>query len=230
MTDPLLPPTRRANPAALLVLSLSLLLSAGALVVVLATSTGRTGGTSPGTATPDLIDRAGTVIDPPQPLTDFRFAASTGGSLSLSDLRGQYVLLYFGFTRCPDFCPTTLIKYKQIKALLGEAADQVTFVMVSVDEERDTPPVLEQYMGRFDPAFIGLQGTDTALELIQSEYNLFYARVPLAGSASDYTMDHSASKYLINPDGQLIRIYSFTDQAAVIAEDIQSLLGEAPAP
>lgn len=229
MTPPAPDAEARTNPTPLMVLSLTLALAGIGILAFLLLSARRPSEGSAPTVDMSLLDTAGTVIDPPQPLTDFSFVANTGEPLRLSDLRGQYVLLYFGFTYCPDFCPTTMIKFKQIKALLGDSASQVAFVMISVDEARDTPTVLDAYMRRYDPAFIGLQGTDSGLAAIQQEYNLFYAQVPLQGSASGYTMDHSASKYLIDPQGQLIRIYSFTDTAAVVAEDILGLLATAAA-
>jgi protein SCO1 len=167
-----------------------------------------------------LIDEVGAVIDPPQPLTDFTFVANSGEPLQLSDLRGKYVLLYFGFTYCPDFCPTTMLTFRQIKARLGERADDFAFVLVSVDPERDTPEVLDAYVRRFDETFIGLQGNEAELERIRADFNLYYEVVPLRDSPREYTVDHLASKFLIDPEGRLIRIYSFTDGAAAMTADL----------
>lgn len=167
---------------------------------------------------------AGTAIDPPQDLTDFTMPANSGEDLSLSDLQGDYILTYFGYTRCPDVCPATLLKYRRIKQALGDDADNVTFMFISVDGQRDQPEDLNRYLQRYDPEFIGLSGTDEVLQPIQNEYGLFYERRENTGSDAGYLVDHTASSFLIDPEGRLIRVYSFTEDAAAITEDLQSLI------
>ncbi|GEM_PF-284572 len=162
-------------------------------------------------------------VDPPLDLLDFTFTANNGEALSLSDLRGKYVLLYFGFTRCPDFCPTTLTTYKRIKAELGAEAENVAFMFISVDGERDTPNLLDEYIRRYDSTFIALQGDETELARMGGDYNLVYEFVPLDNG--DYTVDHTVFKFLIDPEGRLIRIYDFNETADVIAEDLRQIMG-----
>jgi len=162
-------------------------------------------------------------VDPPLDLLDFTFTANNGEALSLSDLRGKYVLLYFGFTRCPDFCPTTLTTYKRIKAELGAEAENVAFMFISVDGERDTPNLLDEYIRRYDSTFIALQGNETELARMGGDYNLVYEFVPLDNG--DYTVDHTVFKFLIDPEGRLIRIYDFNETADVIAEDLRQIMG-----
>lgn len=165
-----------------------------------------------------------TRIDPPQEVKEFTFTSHTGEPLSLSDLSGKYVLMVFGYTHCPDVCPANLLEFRQIKRDLGSAAEQVEFVFVSVDPERDTPDHLRRYLQRYDPSFIGLKGDETELERIKSDYGLFWEIKNNGDSDAGYLVDHSASRFLINPDGELVRVYSFTTGPATIKEDIRSLL------
>jgi protein SCO1/2 len=166
----------------------------------------------------------GNIVDPPQPLTDFTFTADNGNPMSLSDFAGDYVLLAFGYTHCPDVCPNTLLNFRQVKRDLGEDSDNVSFLFLSVDGERDTPEVLDRYLERYDPEFIGMSGEDDTLHAIQEEYGLFYEIRENVNSAAGYLVEHTASRFLIDPQGRLIRIYSFTDNAEDIAADIQSML------
>lgn len=159
-----------------------------------------------------------------QTLTDFSLTANDNNEISLSQLQGNHVLLAFGYTHCPDVCPATLLKFKRVKSLLGEDADQLQFVFISVDGERDTPEVLDRYMRRYDESFIGLSGHDDVLSQIQDEYGLFYERRENPNSRAGYLVDHTASKFLINPEGELIRIYSFAVTANEIASEIRQLL------
>lgn len=164
-----------------------------------------------------------TVYDPPQPLPDFTLTSHRNEAFSLSDLKGRYALLFFGYTRCPDFCPLTMLEFKQVKKALGEQADQVAFVFLSVDGERDTPAVLADFIGRFDPDFIGLTGDEAALRQIGTSYNLQFMKVERPGSA-DYLMDHTASSFLIDRDGRLIERFAFGTDAGVIAAQVQARL------
>ncbi|GAB4518869.1 MAG: SCO family protein [Anaerolineae bacterium] len=162
-----------------------------------------------------------TVLNPPRELTDFTLTSDSGEPLSLSDLEGQYVLTYFGYTRCPDACPMTLLDFKRVKSALGAEAEGVTFLFVSVDGERDTPELIDRYLERYDPAFIGMSGTDDVLLGIRDEYGLFYER---RETENGYLVDHTASSFLIDPQGRLVRVYSFTADPAVIAQDLAEQL------
>lgn len=148
-------------------------------------------------------------IEPPRELTDFSLPATTGGNLQLSDLRGRWVLMFFGFTHCPDFCPLTLGKFKQIQSTLESDGIGVPFsyVLVSVDPARDTPEVLQAYVSRFDPTFIGLSGDNDVLTGIAQDYGLFWELNTDEGP--DYTVTHSTASYLIDPEGRLHSIYTF---------------------
>lgn len=179
------------------------------------------------TAQPTADPGQGTMIDPPVELTDFTLASSPDGKpLSLSDLRGQPVLLFFGYTFCPDVCPTTLSEFKRVKAQLGADGDRVRFVFVSVDPERDTPAALARFVGNFDPSFIGLQGDEATLRKIGKEYGLYYQKQPVAGTSAAYLIDHSAASYLIDGQGRLRIVYSYGTTPDIIAAGVRGLLKE----
>lgn len=183
--------------------------------------------TAPTASNEPVAQDQGTIIDPPVELTDFTMPSSQGGQpLSLSDLRGQPVLLFFGYTFCPDVCPTTLSEFKQTRELLGAAGDNVRYVFVSVDPERDTPAVLARFVGLFAPTFIGLQGDEATLRQIGAEYGLYYQKQSVAGTSAAYLIDHSAAAYLIDAQGRLRTIYSYGTTPEVIAAGIQRLLDE----
>jgi protein SCO1/2 len=169
----------------------------------------------------------GTPVEPPRELTDFTFPSSRAGELSLSDLQGQPVLLYFGYTFCPDICPTTLAEFVQVRRDLGEQADEMAFVFISVDSERDTPAVLQRYLGAFDEQFIGLSGDDATLDEIGGEYGLHYEKREVEGTSADYLIDHTTPSYLIDSAGQLVMIYSYGTPHDVISADLLAMLEEA---
>ncbi|NNJ09190.1 SCO family protein [Chloroflexales bacterium ZM16-3] len=204
-----------------LVLLLTLLLSACA--------TGAAPAATPvaDTSTDSDVPTAGTEITPPKDLTDFTLPSSEGGKpLSLSDLRGKPVLVYFGYTFCPDVCPTTMAEFIRIKQDLGDQADQLAVLMVSVDPERDTPEVMQRYLKAFDPSFIGMSGDDATLRKIGGEYGLYYERHKVEGSAAAYLVDHSAAAYLIDKQGRLRMVYGYGTPHTVIAPDVQRLIAE----
>jgi protein SCO1/2 len=158
-------------------------------------------------------------VMPPRELLDFTLPASTGEDVSLSGLQGNYTLLFFGYTHCPDFCPTTLATWKRIKEELGEAGAQVNYVFVSVDGERDTPEVLARYLERFDDAFIGLTGNPEVLAEIAPDYGLDYALNKEEGE--NYSVDHTTRTFLIDRQGRLVDVFSFDVPQSIIVAEIQ---------
>jgi protein SCO1/2 len=166
-----------------------------------------------------------TVLTPPQPLADFTLTGTDGAAIGLDDLRGKYTLMSFGYTHCPDVCPMTLTEYKRVKRELGDQSDEVNFVFVSVDGERDTPDLLGRYLGRFDPDFIGMTTDDDAhMREIADMFNVFYERRTLENTQAAYIVDHTASTFLINPRGEIIALYPFGTPPVDIATDIANLL------
>ncbi|WP_124553617.1 SCO family protein [Methylophilus methylotrophus] len=163
-------------------------------------------------------DLTGTQFGKPLSLTDH-----TGKLRSMNDFKGKVVVLFFGYTHCPDVCPTTMSDLKQTMKLLGDKADDVQVLFVTVDPERDTQEVLAQFVPGFDPRFIGLRGTVEEVAANLSEYKVYAAKVSEPGK-SGYTMDHSAGLYVFDKTGAP-RIYlGYGEKPENIAHDLRLLL------
>lgn len=164
----------------------------------------------------------GTVIQSPDPAFDFTLTSSKG-DVSLSDYRGKVVLIYFGYTFCPDICPATLANVGQALRSIGSQADDVQLIMISLDPERDTPKKLDEYVAHFHPSFIGVTGTDQQLAEVTSLYGIFYEKH--AGSASTgYLIDHTATLLVIDREGSLKLVFPFGVTGAEIADDLKYML------
>lgn len=165
----------------------------------------------------------GSLIEPPLAAFDFTLKDTSGDTFNLSDQRGKIVMLFFGYTHCPDVCPTTLSDFKKVHALIGEAADQVEFVFVTVDPARDTPQKVAQYVSAFHPSFIALTGAEIELQPIWEGY-FVYRQKSDADSAAGYLMDHTARVYLIDPHGNLFLTFPFGLSADAMAQDVRHVL------
>lgn len=164
-------------------------------------------------------------IEPPRAVRDFMAVNQDGDEINFSDLQGKPVLFFFGFTNCPDFCPGTLLQYKKVRLELEEQANQVTFVMISVDPKRDTVEAIKTYLAKFDPAIIGLRVEADTLKLIASDYELQVEEVPTGnGKPEDYTIAHTPNSFLLNHEGKLVASYLFGTEADVISEDLRARL------
>jgi protein SCO1/2 len=152
---------------------------------------------------------------------------STQGEFSLKQLRGKLVLLYFGYTKCPDVCPTSLALLSQaLNELNEEELSQVQGVFVSVDPKRDSFKVLDEYVSYFHPSLIGVTGSDAEVAKAAKLYGAQYTEVELDGSAFDYAVDHSATTYLITQSGELRFVFPHQTPALVILEAIRYLISE----
>jgi protein SCO1/2 len=147
-----------------------------------------------------------------------------GNSFSLDQVKGQVVVVYFGYTTCPDLCPTTLSDFTAIRTTLGDKSGRVRFVLVTVDPERDTPARLKQYLNFFDPTFIGLTGSQEQLTPVERGYGVVAKRVEHPGSKTGYLMDHSSLIYVIDAKGRLKLTYGYGTDPAVITDDVRHLL------
>jgi protein SCO1/2 len=201
------------------------------LAILVFTSLAPDGGTTTNTGAALLEGTpydGSTAVEPPRELQDFTLTAHTGEPLSLSELQGRVVVMYFGYTHCPDFCPATLLSYRRIRELLGDSDEEVTFLLVSVDPERDTPPVIAEYLESQGVAdFVtGLAGEASVLQQIAPDYGLYYQTPPGVETGEDYLVDHSTLVYLIDREGRLVMIYDYGTEADVIAADVQEMLGE----
>ena len=156
-------------------------------------------------------------------LIDFSFPAHTGESLSLSSLQGKPILLFFGYTHCPDVCLITLSDMKKVHENLGDMAKDVSFVFISVDGERDTPERLAEYFyyQRVGDWLIGLSGDDGTLQRISVDYGLYYDLVlEEADENNNYPVDHTASIYLVNSEGELVTIFVYGTLPEYITEQV----------
>lgn len=199
-----------------------LLIAALLTAPLLLAGCGSDGGDSGPTPTP----LPGTRLDPPKVLGDFTLTGHTGEPFTLSSLQGKVAVLYFGYTSCPDICPTTLASYKQTKAALGDDAAQVDFVFISVDPERDTPTRLANYITAFDPDFIGATGDDTALRTVARDFGVFYQRVDYEND-KNYLVDHTASSFIVGPDGNLHAVTPYGTDPQIVAQYIRDILRDA---
>jgi protein SCO1/2 len=154
---------------------------------------------------------------------DFALTDHTGKPRALADFRGRVVVMFFGFTHCPDVCPTTLAELAAAVKKLGTDGDKVQVLLVTVDPERDTPQVLSQYVSAFDPRFLALRGTAEETARVAKEFKILYQKV--AGARPDsYTMDHSAGTYIFDTQGRLRLYVSYGQGPEVFAHDIALLL------
>ena len=172
----------------------------------------------------------GSVIDPPIPAPDIALVDQNEQPFRLSqrvaeDGRRKIALVFFGYVHCPDVCPVTLSEYRQVKAELGEQTEQLDFVFITVDPQRDTPETLRKHLANFDPAFVGLTGSQAQLEQVWKDFNVFvYQHEPTASGG--YLVDHTARVYVVDRQGELRMTYPFGTGAGIMAEDMRHLIVE----
>ena len=154
---------------------------------------------------------------------DFALTDHNGKARSLKDFAGKVVVLFFGYTQCPDVCPTSMLELVAVKKLLGKQGDRVQGLFVTIDPARDTPEVLKAYMENFDPSFLALFTTPEKLQLLAKDYKVYYKKVD-GPTPTSYSMDHSAGSYVYDTQGKL-RLYTrYGSGAALLAGDIKLLL------
>ncbi len=166
----------------------------------------------------------GAVIDPPRVLADFSLMSTTGESFTLSEHKGEVILLYFGYRACPDFCPTTFAELKRVYNDLNEPADRLKILFVSVDPERDTIENLALYTHSFHPDFIALREDAPELQPILDEFGVVVQKQQVGDSALSYLIDHTASLFLIGPDGRLQAQYLYGTNYRDIVHDVRLIL------
>lgn len=174
---------------------------------------------------PQTHEFGGLTFDDPEAAPDFTLSAANDQSVSLSDFRGQYVFIYFGYTFCPDLCPDTLAKLARVRKQLGEQGEQMQVIMISVDPDRDTPDKLAEYVSHFDGSFVGLTGSDAEIDATGAAYGLFYQRHE-GTAATGYLIDHTARTYLLDPDGRIIVAYPHEATDDAIEADMRWLLDQ----
>lgn len=164
------------------------------------------------------------VIDPPFTVRDFTMTDHLGAERRLSDLSDRLALITFGFTHCPDICPANLANFKLVQNALGDDAERVAFVFVSVDGTRDTPEVMARHLALFDPEFIGLTADEGTARVAAQDFGVTFSREELPGSEAGYTVNHTASSFLVDHALGLMRIYAYGIDFQIIAADIRAIL------
>jgi protein SCO1/2 len=154
---------------------------------------------------------------------NFSLTDHTGNPRQLADYKGKAVVLFFGYTQCPDVCPTTLSAMNEVMKQLGGDAARVQVLFATLDPERDTQALLAQYVPQFNPSFIGLRGDDATMAATAKDFRAFYAKVP-GTTPTTYTIDHSTGSYAFDPQGRLRLLLKHGDDPANIAADLKLLL------
>ncbi len=167
----------------------------------------------------------GSLIDPAQTAFEINLPLADGGSFRLSDQKGKVVLMFFGYTHCPDFCPTTLSDFKKVKNQLGEISEDVEFVLITIDPDRDTLNIVQSFASRIDPKFIGLSASEEVLTPIWDAYNVFREKDEI-NPEGNYLMSHSMFVILIDKEGNFRMTFPYGIGARAISEDVTYLLAE----
>ena len=173
--------------------------------------------------TPDKPAFKGVDITGADYAKDFALSDQHGQMRSIKDFAGRVVVVFFGYTQCPDVCPTTLQELLEVRRLLGADGEKLQAVFITLDPERDTPELLKAYMANFDPSFVALRPTMEQLQPLLKDFKIYAKKVD-GKSATSYTMDHSAQSYLYDPQGRL-RLYNrYGSGAQAMADDARLLL------
>tara|TARA_R110002073_G_scaffold138601_1_gene288372 strand:- start:58 stop:681 length:624 start_codon:yes stop_codon:yes gene_type:complete len=168
---------------------------------------------------PTATEAAGSAIS-----TDFELVDHTGKTATDENFRGKWLLVFFGFTHCPDVCPTGLATIAQVMDELGPEGEEVQPLFVSIDSERDTPETMAEFVSAFHPRIVGLTGATEAIASAAKNFRVYYGRVDDASSPNGYTMEHTTSVYLIDPEGRFVKPYSYNATSDDIADDLRRKL------
>ncbi|OGA92358.1 MAG: photosynthetic protein synthase I [Burkholderiales bacterium RIFCSPLOWO2_12_FULL_65_40] len=175
-------------------------------------------GCSPEAPTFKSTDIAGAAFAQNLRLTDH-----TGQVKTMVDFRGKAVVVFFGFTQCPDVCPTSMTTLAEVKRLMGDQGQRLQVLFITVDPERDTQPLLKEYMANFDPTFLALRPEPSEVKAVADSFKTYYRKAE-GSTPTSYTMDHSAGKYVFDTEGRVRLFSSYGTEPGVIAEDILTLL------
>jgi protein SCO1/2 len=175
------------------------------------------------TATPSLPDGV-RPIEPAKLIEDVALTDQNNKPFRIADHKGKAILFTFGYTHCPDVCPVNLANFKQIKLNLGADAKKVVFVFVTVDPKRDTPEVLAKHLPIFDTEFIGVGADATVLAPFLKTFGVTYSYSE-AKPTGEYDVAHTASSFLVDVNGKLIRNYTYNTPFAIVADDVRKFLG-----
>ena len=155
----------------------------------------------------------------------FELTDQNGQPRTLADFKGKAVVVFFGFTQCPDVCPTSMSELAQARQLLGADGERLQGLFISVDPERDTPEIMKAYMGSFDPSFLALYAKPDELPALAQRFKIYYKKVE-GSTPGNYTMDHSAGSYIFDPQGRVRLYFRYGGGAQAMADDVKKLLDE----
>ncbi|TFL19465.1 SCO family protein [Jannaschia formosa] len=192
-------------------------LQKGLWAVVAVAALGAVGLALFGARTPEVTESAASSV-----VAEFELTGHDGVVRTAEDFRGQWSLVFFGFTNCPDICPTTLAEIAQVMDDLGPQADAVQPLFISVDSERDRPEALAEYVPQFHPSILGLAGTPEQIEAAAASFKIFYERVPEEAAPDGYTMGHTSQVFLFDPEGAFVRLYGYGTPAPDITADLSA--------
>ncbi len=161
--------------------------------------------------------------DPPFTAPGFTLIDTTGRAVGLNDFRGRYAMLYFGYTFCPDVCPDTLFTMARARKALEGKEDRLALLFITVDPERDNPDVVGRYVHKFDPGFVGLTGDAESIARIARAYGIAFRKVPY-GTSGNYTVDHSAYIFLIDPEGRILYRFDYPQKWDTLAQLLRRLV------
>lgn len=174
----------------------------------------------------DSYEFAGAVSEPPPTIEDFVLTDQHGDDFRLSTDSNEVAIVFFGYTLCPDVCPTTLADLVKAKRALGDEAERVSFIWITVDPERDTPQVFNKRIEVFDPEFVGLSGSRESLEEVWDSFGVFVEQDDTQGSAAGYLVSHTANTFLVDKDMKNRVVFPFGTASDSIAADISAILKE----
>ena len=175
-------------------------------------------------AGPDRAPETSYFLPDPIPAPDFRLTSHDGRPVGPRDFPGKTLLVFFGYTSCPDICPLTLSHLTRALRQMGEEAGAFQVLLISVDPARDTPQRLERYLGAFDSSFVGLRGTEEEVRQVAGEFGAFFFR---SGEEEGYTVDHTARTFVVDPSGRIPLTSPVTATPEEIARDLDALLENA---
>jgi len=158
--------------------------------------------------------------------TGFALTDHNGQPRTLADFKGKVAMVFFGFTQCPDVCPTSMAEMAQVKQMLGADGDRFQGLFISIDPERDTPEIMKEYMAAFDPSFLALYSKPDELPALAKSFKIYQKKVP-GSTPENYTMDHSAGSFIYDPQGR-VRLYNrYGTGVQALADDVKLLLAGA---
>jgi len=156
---------------------------------------------------------------------DFKLPDADGQVRTLADFKGKVTVVFFGYTQCPDVCPTSMVEMAEAKRLLGADGERLQGIFISVDPERDTPEIMREYMDSFDPSFLALHVPAEALPELAKRFRIYYKKVD-GQTPTSYTMDHSAGSYVYDTQGRVRLFHRYGSGAQALADDVKKLLAE----